>query len=168
MSRAKALYILQDVRRLTRKRGVVNAGPIDRRPRWEVSHLAYLVAREQGLGAEFIAGIYQARWEQGRNISDPVVVGEVGAAIGLNAETLAKAADDPDRRAEGLVALRHIVRDGVFGVPFFVHGHEKFWGVDRLAEFAESVRGEASAGKDHTELVGHEGGGDQGHAGGCG
>jgi 2-hydroxychromene-2-carboxylate isomerase len=42
-------------------------------------------------------------------------------------------------RQEGLEALRRAWRDGIFGVPFFVLGHEKFWGQDRVDEFLEAV-----------------------------
>ncbi|MEK8171042.1 hypothetical protein NKH77_20395 [Streptomyces sp. M19] len=34
----------------------------------------------------------------------------------------------PDAARAGLEALLRLSRDGAFGVPFFLHGHEKFWG----------------------------------------
>ncbi|MBB1246698.1 DsbA family protein [Streptomyces durbertensis] len=140
MSREKHLYILQDVRRLARERELPLVWPVDREPRWDVSHLAYLVAEELGAGREFVDHVYRARWELGEDISDPEVIARIGERLGLDRQRLAGACDDPDVRARGLEALNSLYRDGVFGVPFFIDGYEKFWGVDRLPGFAASVR----------------------------
>ncbi|MGY0070579.1 DsbA family protein [Streptomyces sp. QTS137] len=140
MSREKHLYILQDVRRLARDRGLEMVWPVDRRPRWEVSHLAYLVADELGHGQEFIAAVYRARWEEGQDISDPAVIAYIAEQLGLDPVRLSTACDDPAVREHGLGALNSLSRDGVFGVPFFIDGYEKFWGVDRLPGFVASVR----------------------------
>jgi 2-hydroxychromene-2-carboxylate isomerase len=167
MSRAKALYILQDVRRLARRRGLALRWPVDRRPRWEVAHLAYLAARSLGAGPQFIDAIYRARWEQGRDISDPVVVGALGGDLGLDPHFLATAADHPPLRTEGLEALRAIARDGVFGVPFFIADREKFWGVDRLADFVAALPTKTAL-PTVDGLVALGAAADLGHAGGCG
>ncbi|WP_069816850.1 2-hydroxychromene-2-carboxylate isomerase [Streptomyces sp. TP-A0874] len=143
MSKEKHFYILQDVRRLSRERNLTMTWPLDEAPRWEVSHLAYLVAEEQGLGREFIAAVYRARWENGQNISDPEVIGAIGKELGLPPELLAGAHEDPAVRERGITALNNVHRDGVFGVPFFINGFEKFWGMDRLAGFAASMRARA-------------------------
>lgn len=170
MSRAKALYILQDVRRLARRRDLDMVWPVDRSPRWEVAHLAYLAAVRLDAGPAFIDAAYRARWESGRDISDPAVIGEIAVELGLDPAPLVKAADDPGLREEGLTALRAVARDGVFGVPFFVCGREKFWGVDRLADFAAAVRRNTSGSQEVASWqVAPAGPGvDQGHAGGCG
>lgn len=140
MSREKHLYILQDVRRLAQERGAPLAWPVDRSPRWDTAHLAYFVADELGLGREFIELIYRTRWEEGLDINDPEVVATLGKELGLDPQRMAGAADDPLVRRKGLECLRSLHRDGVFGVPFFIDGYDKFWGVDRLAAFAASVR----------------------------
>ncbi|WP_255310763.1 2-hydroxychromene-2-carboxylate isomerase [Streptomyces viridosporus] len=144
MSKEKHLYILQDVRRLARDRGLEMVWPIDREPRWEVSHLAYLVADELGRGREFIAAVYRARWEEGQDISDPAVIAGIAERIGLDPVRLSTAYTDPAVRERGLEALDSLHRDGVFGVPFFIDGYEKFWGVDRLPGFVSSVRSRTS------------------------
>ncbi len=185
MSRPKSLYILADVRRLARRRGLSMRWPVDHAPHWEVAHLAYLAACRLGHGAPFVAAVYRARWECGRDISDPGVIGAIGAELGLDPRPLAEAAGNPELRAEGLRALQAVARDGVFGVPFFVLGHERFWGVDRLTDFAEALRGgqpTAAGIVEPGEIVepgGNADGGEDtsrdeelaaeaGHAGGCG
>jgi 2-hydroxychromene-2-carboxylate isomerase len=171
MSRAKALYVLQDVRRLTRDRGLEITWPVDRAPRWEVAHFAFLRARRHGRGRDFVDAVYRARWQQGRDISDPATIGEIAAGLGLDAAEHAGAAGDPELRDEALDALRALDRDGVFGVPFFVVGREHFWGLERLAPFAALVRAAAAPAEAADEPVAEPvlvPGGDAGHAGGCG
>ncbi|WP_413099369.1 2-hydroxychromene-2-carboxylate isomerase [Streptomyces sp. Inha503] len=179
MSRAKHLYILQDVRRLCSERGLEPVWPVDRDPVWEVPHLAHLAAVDAGKGPEFVERVYRARWEEGRDICAPATIAEVAAELGLPEDRLAGAADDDELRERGVEALLRIDADGVFGVPFFIHGFHKFWGVDRLAAFIASVTG-AAPGRPDAEspdtglsdtapsAAAPGRGGDQGHAGGCG
>lgn len=168
MSREKHLYVLADIRRLSRDRGLAVTWPIDRSPRWEISHLAYLEAARCSRGAEFAIAASRARWEHGRDICDPATVAEIGAAMGLDPARLARAADDPGLVAAGTRALLDVYRDGVFGVPFFMHGREKFWGVDRLDAFIRSVRCAGPARQEPVPLTVAMAVSDDGHAGGCG
>lgn len=173
MSRAKHLYILQDIGRISAQRGLRVTWPVDRDPVWEVPHLAYLVARRKGRGGEFVAEAYRARWEEGHDICDRAVVGEIATRIGLEARELAAACDDPVMRREGAGCLMEVCEDGVFGVPFFVQGRRRFWGLDRLPDFVAHMSGSgvplrsvpglpASAVGLGSRAV------DDGHAGGCG
>jgi 2-hydroxychromene-2-carboxylate isomerase len=178
MSRAKSRYILQDVRRLVTRRGLTLTWPVDREPWWEVAHLAYLVARRHDAGPRFIARVYQARWEEGRDISDRDTIAAIGAELGLPTDDLRAAVDDPGIREEGLATLLAIDHDGVFGVPFFINGYERYWGVDRLADFVAAVRAghtpvaaalAAATAAGHADApAGPRPAADQGHAGGCG
>lgn len=160
MSRAKHLYVLQDVRRQARHRGLDVTWPVDREPCWEVPHLGYLAAGHRGLAGEFMAACYRARWQEGRDICRPSTIAEIAAALGLPPAETAAAADDPALRVEGVEALLAVHRDGVFGVPFLIHGHARFWGIDRVADFVAEVR--------DTPPAGAVAAFDDGHAGGCG
>jgi 2-hydroxychromene-2-carboxylate isomerase len=174
MAREKNFYILQDTRRLAEDRGLDVTWPIDREPVWEVSHLAYLVAEDAGVGREFVDRVYRARWQESKNICDPAVIGEIAADLGLDADRAAGAVDDPELRQRGVEILAASARDGLFGVPFFIHGHDKFWGVDRVEAFVAALRGvpRSAAGISDAELAALPdlagAGGDAGHAGGCG
>jgi len=168
MSRAKNLYILQDVGRIAKARNIALSWPIDRDPVWEIPHLGYLVARSAGRGRDYIALVYRARWEDGRDICDRSTIGDIGAELGLSRTEMANASDSDDLRAEGVRILRDVRDDGVFGVPFFLHGRSRFWGVDRLPQFVAQLR-EAQP----PVAVPAPGSGtgpsfDDGHAGGCG
>ncbi len=170
MSPEKHRYILQDVRRLAAARGLRPAWPVDRDPVWEVPHLAYLAAREQGAGPAFVAEIHRARWARGEDICDRAVIARIGRDLGVDVGH----PDDPALRALGTAALLDVYRDDVFGVPYFVHRRERFWGVDRLPDFVAAVSGRPAA----ADLTGGAVAGpvppaggrtsDGGHAGGCG
>ncbi|PGH48378.1 2-hydroxychromene-2-carboxylate isomerase [Streptomyces sp. Ru87] len=173
MSRAKHLYILQDIGRITKERDVPLNWPVDRDPVWEIPHLAYLVADREGLGQQYIAAAYRTRWEEGRDICDRDIVAGLGTELGLDPRELAGAADDPALREEGVRLLLDICKDGVFGVPFFVHGFTRFWGLDRLPGFVGHLRERAvPAAAMPAPESGPVGLGsrttDDGHAGGCG
>ncbi|MGH3752251.1 MAG: 2-hydroxychromene-2-carboxylate isomerase [Pseudonocardiaceae bacterium] len=176
MSRAKNRYILQDTRRLSQARGWTMTWPIDRDPNWEVSHLGYLVATEAGRGRDYIDRIYQARWQQSRNISDRAVIADIATGLGLDGAQVSSASDDSDLRQRGVECLVRSSQDGLFGVPFFVNKYDKFFGVDRLRAYVAALRGEQlpeGVGQSWLDdLIGLPElvtpGGDAGHAGGCG
>ena len=178
MSRAKHLYILEDIRRLATSAGVRYAWPIDVNPWWELPHLAYFAARGCGKGREFFDAAYRARWEHGRNICDERTIADIGAEIGAPPGVLVGAPNEAEIRRAGAEALYECYRDGVFGVPFFVHRREKFWGVDRLDAFIRALGagGERDGRSDVARrqppalipAAGEVGGADVDHAGGCG
>lgn len=176
MSRAKNFYILQDARRLAEARQLTVTWPVDRAPNWEIAHLGYLVAEDAGLGREYVELAYRARWQQSRDITDRTVIAELATELGLDAALVAGAADDPELRRRGAEALIRSYKDGLFGVPFFIHGHDKYFGTDRLRAYVAKVRGEQPGPDAELTWLDEAGlvpepipaGGDAGHAGGCG
>lgn len=139
MSREKHLYILGDVRRLAARRGLRPTWPVDRSPRWEVPHLAWIVADMHGKGLAFLERATLARWQEGADICDPDVIARLAGALDLDAGALSSAYANAAIREIGLGHLRCCIRAGVFGVPFFTVGREKFWGIDRLEDFLGAV-----------------------------
>jgi 2-hydroxychromene-2-carboxylate isomerase len=176
MSRAKHFYILRDVKRLTEARGLTVTWPVDRDPTWDVTNLAYLLAEREGRGREFVAAAYRDRWTRAKVIWRRDAVAEIARELGLDPVATANAADDPDLRRIGVACLARAERDGAFGVPYFVHGRNTFWGLDRVPELVASVRGvsvddlpdyEWRAGVPASAMW-VAAGGDAGHPGGCG
>jgi len=168
MSDAKHRYILQDIRRLASHLSISMRWPVDERPWWDLSHLAYLKAVELGCGQAFFWGVYRARWEEGRDISDPKVIASLCEELGLDAEAIANAHADPAIRARGADCLYRIYEGDVFGVPYFMYRRERFWGVDRLPLFLRKL---SNCGKGGTEADAADGPAfiyDTDHAGGCG
>jgi 2-hydroxychromene-2-carboxylate isomerase len=141
MHRSKNFYILRDARRWAHARGWQVTWPVDRAPHWEVSHLAYLAAEEQGLGPQFVDLAYRARWKQGLDLAERQTIAGIAAELGLDA-SLADAIDDASIRKRGVECLIAAYHDDAFGVPFFLHGREAFWGAERVGAFVSAVRGE--------------------------
>lgn len=139
MTRSKHLYILQDIKRLTSKLGYKLAWPVDRNPWWELPHLGYLVARKEGKELAYMNVVYRARWEHGVDICVPENLVALAAEAGVNTQAVLQAPDAPAFREEGALALYQAHRDGVFGIPFYIHGFEKFWGIDRFQDFLSSL-----------------------------
>ncbi|MGW3649812.1 DsbA family protein [Streptomyces sp. NPDC000878] len=171
MSREKHRYVLQDVGRITKSLGIRVVWPVDRDSIWEVPHLGYLVARSQGRGHDYIDAVYRARFGQGRDICDRRTIEDIGWELGIDPLRLSRASDRPELRAEGIRILLDVCADGVFGVPFFVHGYSRFWGIDRLDAFVEHLRSQeepATAVPLEFTAAGIGTATDDGHAGGCG
>jgi 2-hydroxychromene-2-carboxylate isomerase len=168
MTRAKNFYILQDARRWSRARGWPMKWPIDREPQWEVAHLPYFLAAAEGKGREYVAAVSRARWDRGENVCDRAVIAGIATEIGLDATEMLATIDDPVVRKQGAQCLAGAAADGLFGVPFFVAGSEKFWGVERVGAFVATLRGEPVAEVSEVPWDANGVGPDLGHAGGCG
>ncbi len=143
MTREKHLYILQDVKRLTRSLGYQHVWPIDDNPPWEVPNLAYLAAARLGKAVEFRDAVFRARWELDLDIHRLDVLQRIGGEVGIDPGLIGLALEDPTVKKEAVDRLLRIHADGVFGIPFFVIGFQKLWGLDRLEAFVAALRGQA-------------------------
>ncbi len=91
--------------------------PPSRQPPTLRAHVVGELAEEAGLGASWRWTCLRAFWSQDRDVDDPVVLAELGAAAGLDpAAVAARVADGAARRGlrERMLAQR---RRGVGGVP---------------------------------------------------
>lgn len=128
-------YSAQDRARQARKLGL----PLDPAPLFRGANpapAAYAVIAAQAAGGGDLAGLVtafgRAMWAEGRDISDDEVIRAALAENGF----------DPKVADRGLLMaaeayganLEEAVARGVFGVPFFAVGDEKFWGQDRLED----------------------------------
>lgn len=126
-------YATQDRARQARKLGVrLDAQPLFGAANPAPAAYAVIAAQAAGGGdlAGFVAAIGRAMWAEGRDISDDDTLRPLLVAHGFDANVA-------DRgmlmAAETYAAnLEEAVARGVFGVPFFVMGDQKFWGQDRL------------------------------------
>jgi hypothetical protein len=67
--------------------------------------------------------------------------------VGVDPVRAAGAADDPRLRERGLECLLSAYRDDAFGVPFFVSGRDRFWGVERVPGWVTAVRSARAPGE---------------------
>jgi len=104
---------------------------------------SYAIISAQAAGGGDLAGLVRAFpravWAEGRNIADDEVVKAILAENGFDPAVADRgmftAADVYVRNLEEAVSR------GVFGVPFYIVGEEKFWGQDRLELLEEYLAG---------------------------
>ena len=130
---SRKAYRLQELRRTAARLGV----KLDLHPAYFPVNLApasYAIIAAAKVGGGDLAGLVQAFpraiWAEGRNIAEDELVRELLVKYGF-------AANIADRfmleAAETYMAnLEEAVARGVFGVPFYIVGDERFWGQDRL------------------------------------
>ncbi|MCC5969848.1 MAG: 2-hydroxychromene-2-carboxylate isomerase [Pararhodobacter sp.] len=136
-------YRMQELRRQSRKLGlpmVLKPAHFPTNP--APASYAIIAAQESGQGGDIhalVQALTRACWEEERNIAEDDVIRDclerTGFDPGLAMSGLLTGADIYGR------TLEVAVRTGVFGVPFFVVGEEKFWGQDRIDDLALHLEG---------------------------
>ena len=132
---SRKAYRLQELRRWSARLGI----KLDLQPAFfpvNPAPSSYAVISAAKLGGGDLAGLVQAFpravWAEGRNIADEEVVQEIVAKHGFDPKAIDRgmftAAETYTDNLEEAVAR------GVFGVPFYLVGDERFWGQDRLED----------------------------------
>src|SRR5262249_54944890 len=103
-------------------------------------NLVYFAARRAGLDRPFRRAVYQARWQEGKDIHKEATILQLAVDVGVDQEAASRALQDEETRHEAAKALMSAYDDDVFGVPFFICGFNKYWGVDRLPAFLDQLR----------------------------
>jgi len=132
---SRKAYRLQELRRTAARLGI----RLDLKPAFfpvNPAPASYAIIAAAGAGGGDLAGLVQAFpravWAEGRDISDDAVVREILSLHGF----------DPKIADRGMMAaadtytanLEEAVQRGVFGVPFYLVGDERFFGQDRLED----------------------------------
>ena len=114
----------RNVRRLAEEYDVEMAGELRKDvDSYDAQRVALRASEEHPAAFEaFHGAVFEALWQEGRDIGDPAVLADLAAGAGLPdgfvAETLA---DDDDSAAELKTAFEDAREFGVTGVPTFVH-----------------------------------------------
>ena len=135
-------YRLQELRRQSARREVkLNPKPLYFPVNAAPASYAIIAAARAGGGdlAGLVQAFPRAVWAEGRNIAEDEVVRDLLTAHGF----------DPAVADRGMLAaaerymsnLEEAVARGVFGVPFYVVGDERFWGQDRLGDLDDFLAG---------------------------
>lgn len=74
----------------------------------------------EGRKAAVIAAVQRAHFEEGKNIGDAQVLGEIAASLGLDADAAKAAVTDPERLSDVRRQAAQAKQQGVRGVPHFV------------------------------------------------
>lgn len=90
---------------------------------------------------QYVDAIFTAMWETGRNLNDPVEIGKVLVAAGLDPREALAMLDDAEVKADLKRVTEEAVARGIFGAPSFIVGDKLYWGNDRLLFVEEQLAG---------------------------
>ena len=130
----KGPYLLHDAPRFAR---LLDA-PFKLPPVMPMNSLAasrafwWLNGQDPDMAKGFAQCVYHAHWGEGRDLSTPEQVAEVGSTLGLAPAELIAATQDPAIKAKLKEETDRSLERGVFGSPFILVDGEPFWGADRL------------------------------------
>jgi 2-hydroxychromene-2-carboxylate isomerase len=92
----------------------------------------WLNDRDPGKARGLAKALYRTYFVEGRDISAPETVVDVARSMGVDAQELSKALEDPAVKDRAKREVEGAIAAGVFGSPFFIVDGEPFWGVDRM------------------------------------
>ena len=98
-----------------------------------------VAAQKLGNFKPYVDAMYQAMWEQGRNMTEPTEILCVLKAAGIDGGGLLEASQQPDVKSSLMANTQSAFERGAFGSPTFFVGDEIFFGKDRLREVEEEI-----------------------------
>ena len=105
-----------------------HAVPVDRRAR----AVYWVQDRDPQQARDLCLALYDRAFARGGDIREPAAVLECAAEVGIDADELAAALQDPAVKERLKSENEAAMAAGVCGSPFFVVDGEPFWGADRL------------------------------------
>jgi 2-hydroxychromene-2-carboxylate isomerase len=129
-------YSLHDMRRCARDQGVPFQLP-ENFPKAALapSRAFYWLVDAQPETAKALArAVYHATFGEGRDGTDPQLVADLAAPLGVDREQLLAAIQTPEAKARLKQETETAVERGVFGSPYIFVDGEPFWGNDRLEQ----------------------------------
>jgi 2-hydroxychromene-2-carboxylate isomerase len=135
---AKGAYMSRDLARWAERHGT----PFRSNPFFPINTLRLMrgaiAAQDRGELEAYGNAVYDAIWQDQRNMGDAAEAAAALAAAGLDAAFYAAAADDDAVKAKLVANTEAAVAAGVFGAPSFVVAGELFFGQDRM-DFVEAA-----------------------------
>jgi 2-hydroxychromene-2-carboxylate isomerase len=130
LSGPKRAHLLSDVRRTAAFYNIPLRSLKSPRPNPIVALCAAALLGPEGHD-DFRNAVFQALWQQQRDISDSSVLAECLMSVGLEPDLVNRAVTSEGRQALA-EDTKLAYSNGIFGVPTFVYNNEIFFGNDRL------------------------------------
>lgn len=134
MPREKLEYIQLDARRAGEMLGFPLRMPTVFPADAKAARLVFyrLKARDPRLAVNFARAVYARYWGEGQDISAPQHLVAAAVPLGVGADEVEAALEDPAARQAMIAATDEAIGRGVFGAPSFIVDGELFWGQDRI------------------------------------
>lgn len=140
----KGSYMLTDLQRYATRYRV----PFRMNPFFPINSVklmrAAIAAQSTDQLEAYSEAIFQAMWEDGKNLADDSVIADVLDKAGLNSSELIAANDDPQFKEQLRANTEAAVDRGLFGVPTMIMGAEVFFGQDRMFFIEEQLTTKAA------------------------
>jgi 2-hydroxychromene-2-carboxylate isomerase len=91
-----------------------------------------LAGESKGWTPAFTRAVFAANYAEQKDISDDATLRAILEALGIDAQTALRAANDPANKEALKQQTERAMARGLFGAPSFIVGDELFWGNDRL------------------------------------
>lgn len=139
MSAPKRDYMALELRRWAARWGV----PFKFASRFPMNtvkalRLTMLAPEEKKL--DLVLAIYRAYWAEDRDISDEAELATIARSVDIEPAPLLARLGDDSTKALLRAATESAQARGVFGVPTFFVGDERYWGQDRLEDVERLLR----------------------------
>ncbi|MGY0556715.1 MULTISPECIES: DsbA family protein [unclassified Lysobacter] len=129
---AKGRYARDDLARWAQRYGIA-LNPSDMRANdGDACSRAVLAAASPAEAIEITLALYRACWSEGRTLAAKDDILAVIAAVGIDADAIAKRIDAPETIAQLDANTHEAAERGVFGSPTMFVGDAMFFGNDRL------------------------------------
>ena len=96
-------------------------------------------AQQLGCLPAYVALVYAAMWEDGRNMDDLPTITATLDAGGLDSQAILAKSQDPQVKAMLLANTQSAHDHGAFGSPSFLIGRELWFGKDRLRDVEDQI-----------------------------
>lgn len=131
----KGRYMWRDMERCAAELGLVFRGPSTFPQVSVLPGRIALVGLDEGWGEDFTRAVYVAEFADDRVISDPTVMSDILAALGLDAGPILARAQSDEIKNKLRANTEEALALDIFGAPSFVTAdRELFWGNDRLEQ----------------------------------
>jgi 2-hydroxychromene-2-carboxylate isomerase len=84
--------------------------------------------------SEFIHAIFRAYYADAKDITNPEILGEIAASLGIDSTTMLSAITQQPAKDALRGEVESAISAGVFGSPVMIVNKEIFWGNDRLEQ----------------------------------
>ena len=141
---AKGAYMMNDLGRWAAEYGVPVKKPGE--VPFPINSVApmrcAIVAGRKGLSQQIAQALTKTYWADGKDVSQPDVLAEVIASVGLDPQEVTTSIQEQSVKDELRMLTEKAVARGAFGAPTMFVGDEMFWGNDRLQHVEAALRGQ--------------------------